>query len=114
MRKARAMFSANFFACAGFSIIDNPGFQSVDEGISAARVSSAAFVVICSSDEEYAEIALPIHRGLKDKAVVIVAGYPQDLIESFREQGLTEFIHMRSNILETLKHYQSKAGIASF
>lgn len=114
MRKARAMFSANFFACAGFSIIDNPGFQSVNEGISAARVSGAAFVVICSSDEEYAEIALPIHRGLKDKAVVIVAGYPQDLIESFREQGLTEFIHMRSNILETLKHYQSKAGIASF
>ena len=36
MRKARATFASNFFACAGYKIIDNPGFENVDTGIQAA------------------------------------------------------------------------------
>ena len=37
MRKARANFASNFFACAGFQVVDNPGFKTLDEGIAAAR-----------------------------------------------------------------------------
>lgn len=36
MRLARAQFSSNFFACAGYEIIDNLGFKTVQEGIDAA------------------------------------------------------------------------------
>ncbi|MBE0641838.1 MAG: methylmalonyl-CoA mutase small subunit [Bacteroidales bacterium] len=114
MRKARAMFSANFFACAGFAVTDNPGFRTVEEGIAAARVSGARFVVICSSDEEYADIAIPIYSALREVATIILAGYPQNLMETLQSAGLTEFIHVRSNILETLQRYQSIAGIAPF
>ena len=32
MRKARAQFACNFFACAGFEVKDNNGFKTVDEG----------------------------------------------------------------------------------
>ena len=31
MRKARAQFACNFFACAGFEVKDNNGFKTVDE-----------------------------------------------------------------------------------
>lgn len=31
MRQARAQFSCNFLACAGYEVIDNLGFQSVEE-----------------------------------------------------------------------------------
>ena len=32
MRKARASFSSNFFACAGFNIEDNFGFETLKKG----------------------------------------------------------------------------------
>ena len=51
MRKARANFASNFFACAGFQVVDNPGFKTLDEGIAAAREVKPEIVVICSSDE---------------------------------------------------------------
>jgi methylmalonyl-CoA mutase len=36
-RKARAQFSSNFFAVAGFTVIDNNGFDTVEEGIAAGK-----------------------------------------------------------------------------
>ena len=57
MLRARAGFITNFFGCAGYKILDNPGFASVDQGVETALSSKAEIVVICSSDEEYAAIA---------------------------------------------------------
>ncbi len=54
MRLARAQFSSNFFGCAGYEIIDNIGFDSVQAGIDAAMEKGADIVVLCSSDDEYA------------------------------------------------------------
>ncbi len=34
---ARAAFSTNFFACAGYEIMDQPAFDSIEQGIEAAR-----------------------------------------------------------------------------
>ena len=65
MRKARANFASNFFACAGFQVVDNPGFKTLDEGIAAAREVKPEILVICSSDEEYGEgNALKIYEEL--------------------------------------------------
>ena len=36
MRQARAQFSCNFLACAGYKVIDNLGFKTVEEGVDAA------------------------------------------------------------------------------
>jgi methylmalonyl-CoA mutase len=110
MRKARAAFSTNFFACAGFDIIDNNGFATVNEGIQAARDSKSSVVVICSSDEEYPVIAKEIVDSLKDKLVVI-AGYPKDALEQLQSAGIKYFIHIKSNVLETLQQFQKELGI---
>jgi len=114
MRKARAGFATNFFGCAGYEIIDNLGFKTVEDGVQAFLNSKAEMVVICSSDEEYAEITPAICKALKDagsKASITLAGYPKELIDSFKEAGVQEFIHVRSNVLETLKNYQKHLGI---
>lgn len=58
MRQARAQFSCNFLACAGYKVIDNLGFKTVEEGVDAALEAKADIVVICSSDDEYAEYAI--------------------------------------------------------
>jgi methylmalonyl-CoA mutase len=111
MRIARSQFSRNFFACAGFETIDNHGFSTVEEGIAAALESKAEIVVICSADEEYPVIAPQIFEGLKDHAIVVVAGYPKDHLDELRAKGIEHFIHVRSNVLEELEKFLGLAGV---
>ena len=107
MRIARAGFASNFFGCAGFEIINNNGFSSTEVGVEAAKQSKADIVVICSSDEEYATIAPEIYNGLKDDTIVVVAGNPKECIDALKQAGLKHFIHVKTNILESLTEFQS-------
>lgn len=111
MRTARANFASNFFGCAGFKIINNLGFTSIEKGIEAAIESKAEIVVICSADEEYPAITPGVCKNLKDKAIIVIAGYPKDSVELLKDAGIENFIHLRSNLLETLKGFQQKLGI---
>lgn len=106
MRKARATFAMNFFACAGFEVIDNFGFKTIEEGIRVAKEASANIVVICSSDDEYAEIAPEIYNNVKDDAIVVVAGYPKNIIDDLKVKGIEHFIHVKSNLLSELSKFQ--------
>ncbi len=108
-RKARAQFSCNFFAVAGFEVIDNNGFKTIDEGYEAAKKAKADIVVLCSSDDEYAAFAPELNAKIEGE-ILVVAGAPACKGE-LEEKGVTNFIHVRSNILEELKAYQSKLGI---
>lgn len=110
MRQARAQFSCNFLAAAGYEVIDNLGFKSVEEGVEAALKANADIVVICSSDDEYAEYAIPAYNAVKDKAIFIVAGAPACSGE-LQKAGIENFIHVRVNVLETLKALNAKLGI---
>lgn len=112
MRKARANFASNFFACAGFEVVDNPGFKTLDEGITAAREVKPEILVICSSDEEYGEgNALKIYEELKNDTIVVLAGNPEGTADILKEAGLKYFIHVKSNVLETLTEFQKQLGI---
>ena len=105
MRKARAQFACNFFACAGFEVIDNNGFATVEEGVEAAKGANADIVVICSSDDEYAEYAPAALDLLKDQAILVVAGAPA-CAEELKNNGIGNFINVKTNVLEELKRYQ--------
>lgn len=107
MRLARSQFSSNFFACAGYEIIDNLGFETVQEGIDAAIAKKADIVVLCSSDDEYAALAPEAFKALDNRALFVVAGAPQ-CAEELKAQGITEFVNVRSNVLETLKTFNAK------
>ncbi len=110
MRKARAGFASGFFACAGFEVIDNLGFKTVEEGVKAAIDQKASIVVVCSSDDEYTEVAPQVLEKVGDKIITVVAGYPKS-IEDLKSKGLKHFIHMKSNLVETLEGFQNELGI---
>ena len=110
MRQARAQFSCNFLACAGYKVIDNLGFKTVEEGVDAALEAKADIVVICSSDDEYAEYAIPAFKYLNGRAMFVVAGAPA-CMEDLKAAGIENYIHVRCNVLETLKEYNQKLGI---
>ena len=111
MRNARAQFAANFFACAGFDIINNAGFQDIEKGIKAAKSDKPEIVVICSSDDDYAANAIEIYDALKTEAVVVLAGFPKDLVDQFKSKGFDNFIHVKSNVLDELSRYQKMLSI---
>jgi len=110
MCRARAQFSSNFFACAGIQVIDNNRFATIEEGVKAAFEAKAEIIVACSSDDEYAEAVPQINELVGNKAIVVVAGAPACENE-LREKGINHFISAKSNVLETLKEYQTELGI---
>ena len=110
MRQARAQFSCNFLACAGYKVIDNLGFKTVEEGVDAALEAKADIVVICSSDDEYAEYAIPAFNYLNGRTMFVVAGAPA-CMDDLKAAGIENFIHVKCNVLETLKEYNQKLGI---
>ena len=72
--------------------------------------ANADIIVACSSDDEYAESVPQIASLVGDKAIVVVAGDPACKAE-LEAKGITNFINVKSNVLETLKDYQTKLGI---
>ena len=108
MRKARAGFATNFFGCAGYEIIDNAGFKTGAEGAKAALATKADITVLCSSDDEYAELVAAAVPELKGKTHIVLAGYPKEQLDAFKAQGVEEFIHVRSNVLDVLTAFQQK------
>ncbi len=107
MRLARAQFSTNFFGCAGYEIIDNLGFDTVEQGVDAALEKGADIVVLCSSDDEYAEFAPAAFKYLDGRAEFVVAGAPA-CTDDLKAIGINDFVHVRCNVLDTLRAFNDK------
>jgi len=109
-RKARAQFACNFFAVAGYEVKDNNGFATVEEGVAAAKEAGAEVIVICSSDDEYAELAPATFDAMKGEGIFVVAGAPA-CMDDLKAKGIENFIHVKSNVLADLTAYNEKLGI---
>ncbi len=107
LRLARAQFSTNFFGCAGYEIIDNLGFDTVEQGVDAALAKGADVVVLCSSDDEYAELAPAAYKYLDGRAEFVVAGAPA-CTEELKAVGIVNYVNVRSNVLDTLRAFNAK------
>ena len=107
MRLARAQFSTNFFGCAGYEIIDNLGFDSVEDGVDAALDKGADVIVLCSSDDEYAELAPAAYKYLDGRAEFVVAGAPA-CTDELMAAGIKDFVHVRCNVLDTLRDFNNR------
>lgn len=104
MRLARAQFASNFFACAGYDVVDNLGFKTIEEGIEAAKKANADIVVLCSSDDEYAELAPQAFDLAKGNAILVIAGAPA-CTDELKAYGIEHFINVKSNVLDTLRTF---------
>ncbi len=63
--------------------------------------------MLCSSDDEYAELAPAAYRYLAGRAEFVVAGAPV-CMEALQAEGITNFVHVRCNVLETLQAFNAK------
>ena len=110
MRLARSQFAGNFFGCAGYKLIDNLGFETVADGINAAIDAKADVVVLCSSDDEYEQLAPEAFKLLAQRALFVVAGNPA-CTDALKAQGIEHFIHVKSDVLATLTAFSKHFGL---
>ncbi len=107
MRKARAGFISNFFACAGYNIEENENCETANKA--AELINKADLTILCSSDDEYLNFSKDIHSILGDNnnKEILIAGNPNNA-EELKAVGINDFIHVRTNVLECLKSYNNK------
>jgi methylmalonyl-CoA mutase len=98
MRSARARFCLNFFGCAGFELIEGD-----------ALVADADLVVLCSSDPEYLDLARDVCP--KAKVPVLVAGNPKEHLAALQAAGVQGFVHVQSDVVQTLTQWQDRLGL---
>lgn len=111
MRKARAGFSTEFFGTAGFDILGEFYFDDLGKAAAESAHAEADIVVICSSDQEYETHAEQFVRTFRKHApdkLLVLAGYPESIVNDLKEAGIDAFIHIRSNAIELLSEFQQK------
>jgi len=101
MKGARTNFCMNFLGCAGFDIVESDEYQGTD----------ADLIVLCSSDPEYLAFAQEVCP--KVKVPVLIAGNPKEQIPALEAAGVQGFLHIQSDAIQTLTHWQDKLGMRS-
>ncbi len=112
--KPRADFTRGFFEVAGFDVIGNDGFDDPGGAADATVDSGAPIVVICSTDPTYPELVPPFVARLKERSpsvIIVLAGYPKKQIDSHKETGVDEFIHLRADNHGMLSAFLDKIGV---
>jgi methylmalonyl-CoA mutase len=77
--------------------------------------SNARIAVICSTDDNYPALVPLLVAALRAKrpdAIIALAGFPQEEIETHRQSGVDEFIHIRADAAELLGRFHQRLGIA--
>jgi methylmalonyl-CoA mutase len=113
--KARADFSAGFFAVGGFESVAKQTFTTAEEAATAAAASKAPVVVLCSTDDTYPTLVPAFAAGVRAAsrdATIVLAGLPADtaMVAAFRAAGIDEFIHLRANVHDVLAGLLKKMG----
>ena len=111
--KPRADFAAGFFAVGGFEAMAKQSFDTAENAALAAVQSGAPIAVLCSTDETYPELAPAFAKAAKavnPALILVLAGYPTELVVSLRSAGFDEFIHVRSDVRSTLENLLNRIG----
>jgi methylmalonyl-CoA mutase len=111
MRKARAAFMTNFFACAGYEITEISNCESAKEAVKQIEINKYDIVSLCSSDEEYISFAKAYQTEIatiEKRPILLVAGNPKEAIAELKQIGIEDFIHIRTNIIESLNGFQER------
>ena len=101
MKGARSNFCFNFFGCAGFDMVEAEEYRGTD----------ADLIVLCSSDAEYLAFAQEVCAAVK--VPVLVAGNPKDQLEALQAAGVQGFVHVFSDLIQTLTQWQDRLGMGS-
>ena len=86
-------------------------FETAQKAAEESVHSKADIVVICSSDQEYEKQAVTFAEQFKSASkdkILVLAGYPEKIIDDLKKGGVDSFIHFKSDAIEMLSNFQNK------
>jgi methylmalonyl-CoA mutase len=110
MRKARAGFVTGFFGAGGYAIEEGM-FENAADAAKAAKEAGAKVVILCGADADYPTYTASLKAALGGAAKLVIAGYPIDAIDQLKADGADDFIHIKLNVVDTLKRYNKELGV---
>jgi methylmalonyl-CoA mutase len=104
--KSRLDFVRGFLSAGGINVHVSEPIHSVEEAIEFVKKSDTKHFCICGSNDIYQTLGIDILQSIKtalaDRAVYL-AGLPEPEQQTkWIENGLNQFIHIKSNCFETL------------
>jgi len=72
--------------------------------------AGADIIVLCSGDDEYAELAPQAYELTKANELLVIAGAPA-CSDDLKAIGIEHFINVKTNVLETLKSFNAQLNI---
>jgi methylmalonyl-CoA mutase len=111
MRRARAEFCRGFFAAGGFAASEIGPCNTPAEAAAAAIAAGVQILALCSDDATYPVFAPDFIAALRSagcRLPVYIAGNPTDSIEALNAAGVAGYVHIRSNVVQTLAAIQNR------
>jgi len=117
--KARADFSQAFFEVGGFEVVypelpQGKGFETPEAAVDGIMQAKIPVAVICSTDDTYPQLVPPIAQALKKKKPdirIMLAGYPKDQVEMYKQAGIDGFIYLGADAHQILSRLLEDLGI---
>ena len=109
---ARASFSADFLAIAGFECEVGDSSVSILEQLYSRKANDAAVIVLCAADEEYASAVTQLRETKWPDKPVLIAGKPDNTDELIR-YGIHDFIYLGCDAVSVFNKLALKLFIES-
>lgn len=108
--KPRNDFAGEYLAIGGFEIKSTPAFSTPSDAMKYLLENPSNIITICSSDEKYVKIVpefAQLVKKFKPLTYIILAGYPKEQIDLYKQFGVDDFIYLNSDVYETLLRIQN-------
>jgi methylmalonyl-CoA mutase len=113
--KPRADFITGFFETGGFEVKSNIGREVSDETLE-ELVSEGTHFIICGTDDMYKDwvpnLAVKLKKEHPSIRLYVAGKQAPDIEQAFILSGIDGFIHMKSNVYETLVQFMYDMGVA--
>lgn len=113
--KGRADFSTGFFEVGAFEVLNNDGFEDIEDAAQAAADSGAEVAVICSSDSVYPEVVPPLAKRIKELKPDIrlfLAGKPApEMKDTYTKAGVDDYVHVGADVYKIITTIQKERGV---
>jgi methylmalonyl-CoA mutase len=115
--KARLDFVRGFLSAGGVTIQASEPIHSVEEALEFVSKSETSHFCICGTNDLYQTLGIEILQAIKAKLAeqsIYLAGLPaQDDQVNWTENGLKQFIHVKSNCFESLSSILSEMEVSA-
>ncbi|MCX7908466.1 MAG: methylmalonyl-CoA mutase family protein [Ignavibacteria bacterium] len=107
--RERLDFTKDFFNVGGFEVTTSDSISLIEDAFNVFSEKNPNIIVFCAKNDKYPEFVprlASLIKKAKPLTITVLAGLPSsEEIELYRNNGVDEFIHIKSDIVEVLNKF---------